>query len=88
MPSFHSISGTSFLGPVVALNAWTFVMEGWMYAERIPAMQKGERKSCPSTCYAAHVWHSTEVLNERFPFSRDEAQLGQQHDQRPVQCQA
>jgi len=26
---------TSLLGPVIGLNAWTFVMEGWMYYERL-----------------------------------------------------
>jgi hypothetical protein len=31
-------SGT--IGPVLALVAWTFVMWIWMYATRIPAMQK------------------------------------------------
>lgn len=36
MPDFMK-NGT--LGPVIALNAWTLVMEGWMYATRIPAMQ-------------------------------------------------
>lgn len=28
------------LGPVFALIGWTFVMWGWMYATRIPAMQR------------------------------------------------
>jgi len=28
------------IGPVLALVAWTFVMWLWMYATRIPAMQK------------------------------------------------
>lgn len=28
------------LAPLVTLNLWTFVMEAWMYKERIPAMQK------------------------------------------------
>lgn len=31
---------TEMLGPVVALVAWTMVMWGWMYATRIPAMQR------------------------------------------------
>lgn len=30
---------SELLGPVVALNAWTFVMEVWMYAVRIPVLQ-------------------------------------------------
>jgi len=28
------------LGPLVALNLWTFGMEAWMYALRLPAMSK------------------------------------------------
>ncbi|NCP12952.1 MAG: MAPEG family protein [Sphingomonadales bacterium] len=32
--------GTSILQPVVALLAWTMVMWVWMYATRIPAMNK------------------------------------------------
>jgi hypothetical protein len=30
------------LGPVLALVGWTFVMWFWMYATRIPAMQKAK----------------------------------------------
>ncbi|MFM6853289.1 MAG: MAPEG family protein, partial [Sphingopyxis sp.] len=32
--------GAAILGPVVALALWTMVMWAWMYATRIPAMQK------------------------------------------------
>ncbi|MEO1404997.1 MAG: MAPEG family protein, partial [Pseudomonadota bacterium] len=31
---------TEFLSPVLALIAWTMVMLLWLYATRIPAMQK------------------------------------------------
>lgn len=31
---------SGLLGPVVALNAWTLVMETWMYATRIPAFTR------------------------------------------------
>ncbi|RDI83601.1 KRR1 small subunit processome component [Venturia inaequalis] len=31
---------TGLLAPVVALNIWTFGMEAWMYATRIPAAEK------------------------------------------------
>jgi hypothetical protein len=31
---------TGLLAPVVALNIWTFAMEGWMYATRIPAVNR------------------------------------------------
>lgn len=30
----------SILRPGLALVGWTFVMEGWMYATRLPAMSK------------------------------------------------
>ncbi len=33
-------SNAEFLVPVLALVAWTLVMWAWMYATRIPAMQK------------------------------------------------
>ncbi len=35
------------LAPVVALVAWTFVIWTWMYATRLPAMQKAQMKSDP-----------------------------------------
>ncbi|KKZ64175.1 hypothetical protein EMCG_01523 [[Emmonsia] crescens] len=35
-----AISEPGVLGPVVALNLWTFVIEGWMFARRIPAITK------------------------------------------------
>ena len=31
---------SAILGPVVALVAWTFVMQIWMYAARLPAMRR------------------------------------------------
>jgi len=31
---------TGLLAPIVALNLWTFTMEAWMYATRIPAASK------------------------------------------------
>jgi hypothetical protein len=31
---------TGLLAPVIALNIWTFSMEAWMYATRIPAISK------------------------------------------------
>ena len=34
------LTNTEFLLPVLALVAWTLVMWLWMYATRIPAMQK------------------------------------------------
>ncbi len=32
--------GMQILGPVVGLTIWTMIMWAWMYATRIPAMQK------------------------------------------------
>lgn len=31
---------SSLLGPVIALSGWTFVVEIWMYATRLPAIKK------------------------------------------------
>jgi hypothetical protein len=39
VPMVAGIS-TGLLGPVVALNIWTFTMEAWMYATRIAAISK------------------------------------------------
>lgn len=30
----------ALLGPVLGLNMWTFFMEGWLYAKRLPAFSK------------------------------------------------
>jgi len=30
------------LQPIIALNLWTFFMEAWMYATRIPALQRAQ----------------------------------------------
>ena len=38
--------GVSLLRPLVALNLWTFGMEAWMYAYRIPAIHKHNLKVC------------------------------------------
>lgn len=38
---------SSILAPVVALVAWTFVMWLWMYATRLPAMQRAKMTSDP-----------------------------------------
>ncbi|KAF3091689.1 hypothetical protein TWF569_003546 [Orbilia oligospora] len=34
---------TQMLGPIVGLNLWTFVIEGWMYATRIPATVRAQK---------------------------------------------
>ncbi len=36
----NDVIGMAILQPVVALAIWTMVMWAWMYATRIPAMQK------------------------------------------------
>lgn len=38
---------STILAPIVALVAWTFVMWLWMYATRLPAMQRAKMKSDP-----------------------------------------
>ncbi|KAK2761332.1 hypothetical protein FQN54_001854 [Arachnomyces sp. PD_36] len=40
MATLSTITASGLLGPVVALNGWTFVVELWMYATRIPAFNK------------------------------------------------
>jgi hypothetical protein len=35
------------LQPLVALNIWTFVIEAWMYAVRVPAVKKYNVKYTP-----------------------------------------
>src|SRR5262249_18337971 len=35
-----SIAKSPLLGPVLALNGWTFIMEIWLYAKRIPAVHR------------------------------------------------
>lgn len=40
MTTFSTVTASGLLGPVIALNGWTFIIEGWMYATRIPAFQK------------------------------------------------
>ncbi|KAL4965747.1 MAPEG family protein [Aspergillus stella-maris] len=37
------------LQPVIALNGWTFVMEIWMYATRLPAFGRIKEATDPST---------------------------------------
>lgn len=34
------VGRSPLLRPVAALAGWTFVMEAWMYATRLPAMEK------------------------------------------------
>ena len=36
------MNDATMLGPVLALIAWTFVMWVWMYATRIPAIQRAQ----------------------------------------------
>jgi hypothetical protein len=38
---------TGLLSPVIALNLWTFTMEFWMYAKRVPAVTKYKVKIDP-----------------------------------------
>lgn len=34
------VKSPALLTPIIALNLWTFFMEAWMYATRIPAVSK------------------------------------------------
>jgi hypothetical protein len=49
----------SLLKPIFALVGWTFAMEGWMYATRLPAMTKYKIKTDPN--------FSKEKLNNQIP---------------------
>ncbi len=46
---------TALLGPVVALVGWTFVMWGWMYATRIPAMVRARMRLDPDAPRGAQM---------------------------------
>ncbi|KAL5334121.1 membrane-associated, eicosanoid/glutathione metabolism protein [Aspergillus crustosus] len=39
----------ALLQPIIALNGWTFIMETWMYATRIPIFSKLKEAGDPST---------------------------------------
>jgi hypothetical protein len=43
----------ALLGPVLGLNAWTFVMEAWMYYERISWLLATKTKPSPHETRAA-----------------------------------
>ena len=42
------VSSKAILLPVVALVAWTFVMWGWMYVTRIPAIRRARMRLDPT----------------------------------------
>lgn len=53
MPILNSLTSPSgvtapLLAPLVTLNLWTFVMEGWMYSKRLPALSKHKVSMDPS----------------------------------------
>ncbi|KAF2430901.1 hypothetical protein EJ08DRAFT_649241 [Tothia fuscella] len=50
---------SGLLSPVIALNIWTFVMEIWMYAVRIPAVTKYKVPIHPNM--------TSEEFNKPFP---------------------
>lgn len=49
MSAFTALTSesASLLRPVLALNIWTFGMEAWMYATRLPAISKYKVSSAP-----------------------------------------
>lgn len=48
MPPIAIVGSQPLLGPVVGLVSWTFVMEAWMYALRLPALSKYKVDTSPS----------------------------------------
>ncbi|KAK2750616.1 hypothetical protein FQN57_002687 [Myotisia sp. PD_48] len=54
-----SIRNSGLLGPVIALNGWTFAMEAWMYATRIPAIKKYKIAMTPN--------NASEEMNTKIP---------------------
>lgn len=58
MATLSTVTASGLLGPVIALNGWTFVMEVWMYATRIPAFRRLKIRDNKSTI---------EQINTRIP---------------------
>lgn len=64
------LTSPGLLGPVIGLNLWTFVMQGWMYATRLPAMADCNMEAGPeltpndmATKLPAHVRWKAENYN-------------------------
>ena len=55
------LRNASLLKPMVTLAGWTFVMETWMYATRLPALEKYECRLDPE--------HVSADMNTKLPIS-------------------
>ncbi|TKA79652.1 hypothetical protein B0A55_03438 [Friedmanniomyces simplex] len=62
MPPTLALPGSHpLLGPLVGLASWSFIMEAWMYAYRIPALSKYNVDVSPNM--------STQDMNKNIPRS-------------------
>jgi len=62
-------STTALIRPALALASWTFVMECWLYATRIPAISKYNVRTDPDATYAdfnAHIPRSIQWKAENY----------------------
>jgi hypothetical protein len=61
MPFISTLTpSAALLGPVIGLNLWHFVMEGWMYYERITAIHQSKTNMIDNT-------HTKNDLDKRIP---------------------
>ncbi|KAF2460472.1 membrane-associated, eicosanoid/glutathione metabolism protein [Lineolata rhizophorae] len=61
----NSIASSPFIPPVLALASWTFAMEAWMYAKRIPAMRRTGVKLEPTM--TGEQWNAKMPPDSRWP---------------------
>src|SRR5215469_14555880 len=61
------ITSTSFVGPIIALNAWTFIMEIWLYAKRIPIIQKNTNLIKSASVATKEEWNAKIPPRARWP---------------------
>lgn len=53
------IPGAALLPPILALNAWTLIIEAWMYKLRLPAIKQYKVPMTPNM--------TLDTMNSRFP---------------------
>ena len=61
------ITSTSFFGPIIALNTWTFTMEFWLYSKRIPIVQKDKNLMKSASFATKEEWNSKIPPRARWP---------------------
>ena len=61
------ITSTSFFGPIIVLNGWTFVMEIWLYAKRIPILQKNTNLIKSASVATKEEWNAKIPPRCRWP---------------------